>query len=269
MNDKYINTKFITDPIYTSIEINELSNSILLFPEYNHPIKIELYCPICKEKRIFKCTSFKTVGNAFNGGYYEKSKVILGDFAGELIIYEFSCEYNHLLKLVLETRGKGSLIKIGQFPMPMLYSETINNDLIKFLDLEEQKYYMLSIKAFNDNLNIASFVYLRRVFESLIIKAKDKSKSDFTGKKTKDIVKVLVKESLLNEMLKENGYNVLYSLLSDGVHSLSEENCKENYELLKEAIEIILEDEIYKMKLEKRKKRIGNSLSNKNSERVK
>ena len=61
---------------------------------------------------------------------------------------------------------------------------------------------------------------------------------------------------------------VLYSLLSDGVHNLSEEQCKEQYELLKSAVEIILEDEIYKRNLEKRKKSIGNLLSNKNSEKT-
>lgn len=43
---------------------------------------------------------------------------------------------------------------------------------------------------------------------------------------------------------------IINSILSDGVHNLSEAQ----YELLKSAVEIILEDEIYKSDLEKRKK---------------
>ena len=99
-------------------------------------------------------------------------------------------------------------------------------------------------------------------------KQKRKSAINFKNKYLKDIINQLVTEGLLNEIFKENGYNVLYGLLSNGVHNLSEDECKTQFDLLKNGIEIILEDEIYKRNLEKRKKSIGNSLSNKNSEKA-
>lgn len=266
MNNEIINEKLIIDPIETIITVEE-SKVDGLFPDIYNQIKLELYCPICKEKRIFKCSTTEKLGYDLNQSYSTRNKSVLTK-SGMLIIYNFSCEYNHCFKMIIETLGNRELIKIGQFPSPMFFSSKINNDIFKILDENEKKYYILSVKSYNNNLNIASFVYLRRVFESLLAKAIKQSDTNFEGMKTKDKIKQLVKEGLLNELLNNTGYNVLYSLLSDGVHNLSEEQCKEQYDLLKSAVEIILEEEIYKRNLEKRKKSIGNLLSNKNSEKM-
>ena len=264
MNDKVLNEDLLLKAIGSEVSVKP-EDFDFLFPDFTMSIKVELYCPICKEKRIFKCSDVTKEGYYLNKN--EKEALIAHN--NELLIYDFSCEYNHKFKVSFETLGKGTLVKFGQYPSPMYFSKTINNDITKELDEVEKKYYLLSIKSQENNLNIASLVYLRRVFESLIEKAKNKSEKDFTGMRTKDIIKQLVKENLLNEMLKNTGYNVLYTLLSDGVHNLSEEECHEQFELLKSAIEIILEDEIYKKQLEKRKINIGNLLSNKNSEKIK
>lgn len=266
MNNEVINEKLIIEPIETIITIEE-SKVGGLFPDMYNPIKLELYCPICKEKRIFKCVDTEKLGYDLNQGLTVRNKSVLTKNR-MLIIYNFSCEYNHSFKMIMQTLGNKELIKIGQFPSPMFFSSKINNEVFKILDENEKNYYLLSVKSHNNNLNIASFVYLRRVFESLLEKAIKQSNTNFDGMKTKEKIKQLVKEGLLNDLLKNTGYNVLYSLLSDGVHNLSEEQCKEQYELLKSAVEIILEDEIYKRNLEKRKNNIGNLLSNKNSEKT-
>jgi len=266
MNNEVINEKLITDPIETVITV-EGSEVNGLFPDWYNTIKVELYCPICQEKRVFKCGDTDKYGYDLNQNSTTRNKAVLTK-SNLLIIYNFSCEYNHRFRMIMETLGNNELIKIGQFPSPMFFSDKINNDIFKILDKNEKNYYLLSVKSHNNNLNIASFVYLRRVFESLLDKAIKQSNTNFDGMKTKEKIKQLVKEGLLNDMLMNTGYNVLYSLLSDGVHNLSEEQCKEQYELLKSAVEIILEDEIYKRNLEKRKKSIGNLLSNKNSEKT-
>ena len=267
MNDKVLNEDLLLKAIGSEVSVKSDDFSFL-FPNINKTIKVELYCPICKEKRIFNCCNVTATGYYLNQSITTRNEALITKNS-ELLIYDFSCEYNHRFKIAMETLGKGKLVKFGQFPSPMYFSKNINNSAIKMLDDEEKKYYMLAIKSQENNLNIASFVYLRRVFESLIDKAQKQSETDFSGMRTKDIIKQLVKENLLNEILKDTGYNVLYTLLSDGVHNLSEEECSDQFELLKSAIEIILEDELYKRQLEKRKISIGNLLSNKNSEKVK
>lgn len=264
MNNKVINEKLILDPIGTNITIDK-GDINYLFPDVHKVIKVELYCPVCKEKRVFKCDDSHNTGYYLNRLGSDRERGIFQE-KNELLIYNFSCEFNHKFKMIFETLGNGELIKVGQYPWPRYFSQKINDDIFKILDDNERTYYMLSIKSQDNNLNIASFVYLRRVFESLIAKAIKKSSTDFTGKKVKEQIKQLVKEGLLNEILNNTGYNVLYTLLSDGIHNLTEEQCKEQFDLLKSAIEIILEDEIYKRSLEKRKISIGNLLSNKNSE---
>lgn len=265
MNNKVINEKLVVAPIETIIKVNE--NEVnALFPDIYNSLKIELYCPICKEKRVFTCVSHDKLGYDLNQSVLVRNKSVLTK-GNMLIIYKFCCEFGHNFKMIMETLGQGELIKIGQFPSPMFLSNKINKDIFKILDEKEKQYYLLSVKSHNNNLNIASFLYLRRVFESLIEKAIKKTTTNFEGMKTKEKIKQLVKEGLLNDLLKNNGYNVLYTLLSDGVHNLTEEQCQEQYELLKSAVEIILEDEIYIRNLEKRKISIGNLLSNKNSEK--
>lgn len=265
MNSKVINEEIMLSPIGSvyKVEKNDIS---YLFPTSTSPIKIELFCPVCKEKRIFSCCKMETTDYYFNGGEYYQ-ELALYENSNSLISYNFSCEYGHNMKISLITLGEGNIKKYGQYPSSMYYSTEINDGIFKILTEEEKEYYKLSIKSKNENLNIASLMYLRRVFESLINKAKKKSTTDFSGKKVKEIIKILVKEGLLNPMLSDNGYNVLYSILSDGIHNLSEDECKSQYPLLKSAIEIILEDEQYQQNLEKRKKKIGNLLSNTNSEK--
>lgn len=263
MSNKLLCEKIILDPIGTVITLSR-DDINYLYPSSGHPVKVELYCPYCKEKRVFKCKDSNGIGGYIN--YKSDAEYAIFKHSNELIVYDFSCEYDHNLKIAFETLSNGNMVKFGQYPSPMLFSKSINDEIFKILDDNEKEYYLLSIKSRANNLNIASFLYLRRVFESLIDKVKNGSKTDFSGMKTKEVIKQLIKEGMLNEMLKDNGYNVLYSLLSDGVHNLSEKECESMFDLLKSAIEIILEDEIYKKNLNRRKLEIGNLLSNKNSE---
>ena len=266
MNDKIINEELLTAPIGTKTNINQDAKDNDIYPDYFRPIKVELNCPYCKATRIFSSKDCNAIGHYLSQKNNQKVYSIANENCkGELLIYKFSCEMNHNLNLMLEVSGKDELIKVGQWPEPIALAKNNNDELLKELDEENIVYYLNALKSRNNNLNIASFVYLRRIFEKLIDEAKKKSKSNFDGKKIKDVIKILVKEGLLNSLLNDMGYNVLYSLISDGVHNLSEIECQNHFDLLKEAIEIILEDEIYRKKQEKRKKRIGNELNNENS----
>ena len=262
MNDKVINYDVLTSPIGTKIKIPDDVTITDVVPIYKD-IKIELYCPECKEKRIFTSNTYKKVG--FYLERYDISKELLEKAVKEHLLYIFKCELKHQVTLILEIESKNILIKIGQYPSSISLQISANNELLKELDKDNKKYYLNALKAYNDNLNIAAFIYLRRIFESLINEACKKSSQDYKGMKIKEIIKDLVNKNLINPLFIDTGYNILYSLISDGVHNLSEEKCKEQFILLKDAIEIILEDEIYKKKQEKRKKSIGNKLSNMNS----
>ena len=131
MNDKIINENLLLKAIGTQISVKS-EDFNFLFPDINKPVKVELYCPICKEKRIFKCQDTDTTGYYLNNVSRRNEALITR--SNDLLIYDFSCEYNHYFKVAFETLGKGNLVKFGQYPSPMNFSKKINNRAIKILD---------------------------------------------------------------------------------------------------------------------------------------
>ena len=53
----------------------------------------------------------------------------------------------------------------------------------------------------------------------------------------------------------------VYGILSKGVHELSEDECKEYFTVLRESIEMILDEKLERLKKEKRKKEIRTALN--------
>lgn len=49
---KYLNEEFILTPLYKKCEFDPKDNAIEFAPVEDY--KLELYCPICKNRRIFK-----------------------------------------------------------------------------------------------------------------------------------------------------------------------------------------------------------------------
>lgn len=71
-------------------------------------------------------------------------------------------------------------------------------------------------------------------------------------KKVEEKVKML--KMYLPEILQEQGFNNIYTKISDGIHNLSEDECQIIFPILKEAIEEIL---IEKIQSKEKKERIS------------
>ncbi len=111
---------------------------------------------------------------------------------------------------------------------------------------------------------IAAFVYLRRVFERLVFnrfeefkEAEGWSAEEFRRLDMVDRVKLL--SNHLPPFLVENAR--IYGILSLGIHELDDERCLGAFEMLRESIFIILdEDEKKRAELERRK-RLSSAIS--------
>ena len=112
-------------------------------------------------------------------------------------------------------------------------------------------------------VGIGSFVYLRRLFENLILEAYNSNLKDSIEKKeffTKRMdEKIELLKEYLPEFLVEN--KSLYSILSVGIHSLSENDCLNYFEAVKVGIELVLDEKLEilrkKEKAVKAKKSLG------------
>lgn len=115
-----------------------------------------------------------------------------------------------------------------------------------------------------NGIGVGSFVYLRRIFEALIFEAGEKlitqgaiTKEDFYTKRMDE--KIEVAKSELPDFLVKN--KSIYGILSKGVHELLEEECLKYFEVIKNGIELILDDKIEKEEKENRRKTLSASIA--------
>ena len=106
------------------------------------------------------------------------------------------------------------------------------------------------------DVGVGSYVYLRRVFESLVEEAHVTSRSDEAWDEERYVrSRMSEKIALLREHLPTflGDHPEMYSLLSKGVHELSEEECLAHFDTLRIGIELILDD---KLERHQRKRKI-------------
>jgi hypothetical protein len=132
------------------------------------------------------------------------------------------------------------------------------------LDKTKLKEFSKSIGLAANGIGIGSYVYLRRIFETLIVDAKNMAESDgaitdddYQKVRVEDRIKLLAE--YLPNFLVEN--KSMYSILSLGIHELDEETCLAHFDSLRVGIEIILDEKLEeirkKEKTEEAKKRLA------------
>lgn len=159
-----------------------------------------------------------------------------------LMKLEYICsmdEKHHLDYIVLTTNN--SMMKIGQYPSiaDMTFPEL---DVYKHvISKEDRKELGTAIGLFANGVGAGSYVYLRRILERLVYKAKEAAadvidNEMFEQARVAEKIKML--EGYLPDILVKN--TTIYGILSKGIHELSEEECRKYFPVVKECIYQIL-----------------------------
>ncbi len=257
-------------PLYSPIELGDDvdrgAKSILKFSK-----TFDVFCPGCRQSATFSpIVTAETKEKAI-----EEERLVnlrkIGASAAPLAVWHvpyFSkkiiCTRNHHqvdFHFVIKDK---SLIKIGQYPS---LADIAIGDTSQFdKALGEKRLHELNkaIGLAAHGVGIGSYVYLRRVFESLVEEAHSKAISK-AGWNEEIYEKSRMKEkvSLLRDFLPEFivQHPEMYSILSFGVHELTEEECLKYFEALKSAILVIAEDRLHKIQQEKRLKTASQAIS--------
>lgn len=197
------------------------------------------YCPECGEHSVFTRDSNKSdrVISNFNVNYGYQWQ-------------QFYCarNYKHELIFILYASEKDmSIQKIGQNPS---VADLNMHDVKKYASVLSKEYFNELKKAIGlaaHGIGVGSFVYLRRIFESLIEEAKvealkDDSFDEQAFKTARMNEKIKMLSGHLPSFLVEN--HQLYGILSKGVHELSEQECLDSFPIVKVGIELILDEHI-------------------------
>jgi len=148
------------------------------------------------------------------------------------------------------------LMKVGQFPsLADIQFAEIGKKYDRVLLKEDLKNLKKAIGLVSHGAGAGSFVYLRRIFENLIfetysVNAKNLgiTEVDFKQKRMMDKVELL--KSFLPSQLVE--MKAVYSILSNGVHELTEDECLKYFAPIKLSIELILDEKIERAEKQKK-----------------
>ena len=265
MTNSFINEQMLLYPLYKPMPVNTKVANYKFFP-YNN-LKIECYCNLCKQRRIFSLhnSSYAWVDISLQC----KQASAADELKGKDYFRIIGCgDCGHSLVVEFKVLSDDKIMKIGQYPSIYDLNEEINNKpFIKELGDEYAGYYKNACSLYSFNTCIGALTYLRRIFEKLLIDCfndnkdnLDFSKEDFLYYHIDEKVKKLKK--YLPSLLFENGFNQIYSKISDGIHNLSEEECQVIFPIVKCALEEILIQKLANQEQEKRRKTIANELSN-------
>jgi hypothetical protein len=166
------------------------------------------------------------------------------------------------------TADHDTVTKIGQYPS---LADLNSDEIKKYRRILGDKYkeFSKAVKLASHGVGIGSFVYLRRIFENLIEEAhqeaiKTNSWNEYDYQKSRMDEKIRLLKDYLPEFLVKN--QILYSILSKGIHELSEDECLKYFGSIKLGIELILDEKLEKLDREAKIKEAEKSISEIHSE---
>lgn len=163
-------------------------------------------------------------------------------------------------KRTLKTDGNAPveghfLQKIGQYPSSADLSSARIKKYATVLNKDQMHEFSKSIGLASHGVGVGSFVYLRRIFESLVEQAHqealtDKRWNEAKYNKSRVGEKIKLLKHHLPEFLVEN--HQVYALMSKGIHELSEKECIEHFQTVRVCIELILDEKVAKNEQKKK-----------------
>lgn len=233
LSDRNIKGFLENAPLYAWKEFAQPKNmrSSLLIRE------IDEFCETCNQNRPFQ--DLRSSGGGAGHPMAKKEFLKSGNS-----YFNFTCvsckKENHTFLVEQEvTEESVKLQKYGQKPRKKLERDS---KLQKFFKADAE-YYEKALISLNNGYGIAAFAYFRRIIELNIVQLLDLLASDLEPKDIDNPIKQAIDElrkespmsdkikianNALPEYLKPDGLNPLgtiYSLLSDGVHRLTDEEC--------------------------------------------
>lgn len=199
---------------------------------------IDTQCPYCGKDSIFRRY------RGYSQQYYRAEN--------GLKPHQFSVTWicqrsdDHTIYALFQVQGNGAVGKIGQYPS---LADLHTGEVAKYRRVLNARYaeFTRAIGLAAHGIGIGSFVYLRRVFESLIEEAHAQARTGdgwdeeaYFQSRMDERIRILA--NWLPRFLVEN--RSLYSILSKGVHELDEQECLKHFATVRVGIELILDEKL-------------------------
>ena len=255
----------VNEGVYDKIEITK-DNIFELADLADGNVKIDCYCPKCRERRVFYSKDIPYYDYDEHTGVFvcsslggqiaswqrilQKPQPKFADAPEDpwvwsnnsmeedtrLMVFKFICAMDgtHHMDFVVSTCGN-QMIKIGQYPT---YADLLLPELKEYkkvMSKEDERELKRANGLYASGIGVGSFVYLRRIFERIIITAsKTAIKDGKFEQEDFDSAHVDEKVKMLKDYLPKAFVNntVFYGIISKGIHELSEDECIEFYPVM-------------------------------------
>ena len=217
---------------------------------------VDAYCIECGQNTVFRRNlgdNYRHSGSPPAIGYLKSlTNMNINPIADKFILINLKCsrDQNHDIVFHFLIR-KQTLIKIGQYPSLADFDSQDIKQYRSVLDKQNFADFRRAIGLHAHGVGIGAFIYLRRILEKLIEEARAKARSEpnwdeETYNRSRMVEKIEQLQDHLPSLLIE--MKSIYSIMSKGVHSLSEEECLEYFKPLRIGIELILEQKLEQLR---------------------
>lgn len=227
--------------IDTGSDVGERVNRKLRIGE---SVGFDTYCVGCQRETTFRIQTQK-VATRTVGGQYSSHVTPPLVFAARAV-----CQRGFHVYTYVFTDSDDKLTKIGQMPSVADLSFGELRSIDRSLDKQDRKELGKAIGLSAHDTAIGAFVYLRRVFERMIQRAHERQSEaghaveGFETMRMEDRIAELKDE--LPEKIVQN--SAVFSVLSVGIHELTEEQCAKHFPVMKAVLFQMLEQEEHKRK---------------------
>ncbi len=219
----------------------------LIYPGF----KVDAFCPACGQPSIFATAAHDekypaSLPNHFlrGGAEYFNVRMFCSRVADHhLVVTVRVSSFPYPDGVPKESRSV-SVRKIGMFPSLVDLQQKLPPRLAKALGKKGSVEFNRGAGLVSHGIGIGALVYLRRIFEDLIdevakeaISSKELTKADYYKSRMDDKIGLL--KARLPKFMVEN--RKWYSIVSKGIHELTEEECLEYFPVVRQGIEIILD----------------------------
>ncbi len=214
---------------------------------------LDCFCMECKKQSVFHPVP------------QQSDEHFIVRYKNDVFERVFLCTRNKDHKLFFSFRFQNwSITKVGQHPSLADLATVEIQKYRKVLGEELYRELNRAVGLVTHGVGIGAFVYLRRIFEKLIEEAhqREMSNSAWDEIKYKDARMDerigILKDSLPNFLVEHRS---LYSILSKGIHELSESECLGAFPTTKLGIELILDEKLEKIEREEKIRKASKSIS--------
>lgn len=266
--------EFLFDlPLYQRVPKEDCEDIINFIIGHGYA-EVDGYNPIehCDSTFTLFCSIYYTIHNGPLGGsalsYVSGKRKAFNTYELILKCKRYDTHLHYLIHVEYADDDKNNILsisKVGQYPSVADFHIGRVRKYGKILPKDKMREFTKAIGLAANGIGIGSFVYLRRIFEYLVFEAykaaKDRNKEfdvdKFNTSRMNEKIQML--SGFLPDFLVEN--QSIYGILSKGIHELSEEECKEYFSILRESIEMILDEKLEAHQKELKKASIRQTLS--------